>query len=206
MINGISNYTNTTSVAASDTAKKASQSNPAPVKKDDTAVVYESSKKYKADTATVKKLWADAEARTAQFRDMVSKLIGKQGDAIINAKDMWQRLRTGDFTADEETVKKAQEAISENGYYGVNQTSDRIIEFAKAVSGNDPKAIETLKNAFVKGFKEATKAWGDTLPDISQKTYDAVMEKFDKWADESKTSAQKTAADDKLEDITFGTV
>ena len=35
--------------------------------------------------------------------------------------------------------------------------------------------------AFQKGYKEATKTWGKQLPDISSRTYDAVMEKMNKW-------------------------
>ena len=38
-----------------------------------------------------------------------------------------------------------------------------------------------LLDAFKKGFEEATKTWGKDLPDISKQTYDAVVEKFDKW-------------------------
>ena len=38
------------------------------------------------------------------------------------------------------------------------------------------------------GFKQATEAWGGELPEISQKTYDAVMSKFDTWAAEANGS------------------
>ena len=41
--------------------------------------------------------------------------------------------------------------------------------------------MKTMKEAVEKGFKEATKSWGRTLPDISQDTYSAVMDKFDKY-------------------------
>ena len=44
----------------------------------------------------------------------------------------------------------------------------------KVIGGINPEAVE-------KGFKEATKSWGRTLPDISQDTYSAVMDKFDKY-------------------------
>ncbi len=94
---------------------------------------------------------------------------------------MWKFLASGEFTVDEETKKNAREAISEDGYWGVNQTSDRIVDFAIALSGNDPSKAEELLDAFKKGFDEATKAWGKDLPDISQKTYDAVLSKFDAW-------------------------
>ena len=33
----------------------------------------------------------------------------------------------------------------------------------------------------MKGFDEATKAWGKELPEISKKTYEAVEKKFEAW-------------------------
>ena len=44
--------------------------------------------------------------------------------------------------------------------------------------------------AFEKGFKQATGTWGKELPSISSRTYDAVMEKFDKWAEEAKKTTE----------------
>jgi hypothetical protein len=38
-----------------------------------------------------------------------------------------------------------------------------------------------------KGFNEALEAFGGTLPEISYKTYDAVMEKLDAWAENAKS-------------------
>ena len=113
---------------------------------------------------------------------MVEKLISGQGNALGKADDIWSFLRTGDFTVDAATKAQAQADIAEDGYWGVEQTSERILDFAKALSGGDPSKVEELREAFEKGFKDATKTWGDELPEISQKTYDAVMKKFDDWA------------------------
>ena len=40
--------------------------------------------------------------------------------------------------------------------------------------------MEEMRSAFLKGFNKAKETWGGELPEISQRTYDAVMEKFDK--------------------------
>ena len=169
--------------------------------KADSGVVYEPSKQepvdsskkiYKQDTALINKLKADVEARTAQFRSLVEKLIMGQGNAIGTADDIWSFLRKGDFTVDAATKAQAQADIAEDGYWGVEQTSDRIIDFAKALTGGDPDKIEEMKEAFEKGFKQAEKTWGGELPEISKKTYDAVFEKFDAWAAES-AKANETA-------------
>ena len=58
-------------------------------------------------------------------------------------------------------------------------TSQRIIDFANALTGGDPSKIDAMKDAFLKGFEQAEKTWGGKLPEISQRTYDAVLEKFD---------------------------
>ena len=116
-----------------------------------------------------------------QLFDIVKKTIAGQGNTLAKADDMWKFLASGDFTVDAETKANAQKEISEDGYWGVNQTSDRILDFAIALSGNDTSKAEMLLDAFKKGFSEATAAWGKELPEISQKTYDAVLEKFEAW-------------------------
>lgn len=136
----------------------------------------------KADrTALVNKLKADQEAQKMQLFDIVKKTIAGQGNTLAKADDMWKFLASGDFTVDAETKANAQKEISEDGYWGVNKTSDRILDFAIALSGNDTSKAEMLLDAFKKGFSEATAAWGKELPEISQKTYDAVLEKFEAW-------------------------
>jgi hypothetical protein len=160
----------------------------------DTGVVYKKSDSsstvtglYTPNTALVNQMKADSETRLTQLQDLVNKLISKQGNAAKDAEDIWSLLQKGDIKVDQETADAAKEAISEDGYWGVNQTSDRIISFAKALTGGDPSKIDAMQEAFKKGYDEATKAWGKDLPEISSKTYDAVMEKFDAWRNESGT-------------------
>lgn len=184
---------NTTANTKADTTAKAEET----AAKNDTGVVYEKSsetqtdsakKTYKPNTELVAKLKADADARTEQLRSLVQQLFTKQGNTygIATGDDMWKFLASGNFTVDAATKAQAQADIADDGYWGVEQTSDRILDFAKALSGGDPDKIEELKNAFIKGFKQATGAWGRDLPSISGRTYDATIEKFDKWAEESK--------------------
>ena len=90
-------------------------------------------------------------------------------------------MASGDFTVDPATKAQAQADIAEDGYWGVKQTSERIFEFAMALSGGDEETMEKMREAVEKGFGEATKAWGRDLPEISSNTYDAVMEKFDNF-------------------------
>ena len=202
-INSITNsvaaqQASTYTAAKTDHTEKKSESST----KTDTGVVYEKSSDQtsgtvtkKTDYALINKLKADAEARTSQLRSLVEKMMTKQGVAIGTADSMWSFLAKGDFTVDEATRAQAQADIADDGYWGVDQTSDRILDFAKALSGNDPEKADLLLDAFKKGFKEATKSWGQDLPDISQRTYDAVVEKFNKWKNGTEeTEAAQTQA------------
>ncbi|MCI9080943.1 MAG: hypothetical protein HFI70_01240 [Lachnospiraceae bacterium] len=149
-------------------------------------VVYEksnaASKSVYAKEDVVARMKKDAEDRTNQLRSLVQQMMGNQGGKIGQADDMWRFLAKGDFTVSPEVRAQAQKDIADDGYWGVNQTSDRIVDFAKALVGDDPEKAEKMRAAFEKGFKAATKSWGKELPSISQRTYDAVMDKFDDWA------------------------
>lgn len=159
-INSVNSTTNsyqtgTASKTASTSTDKTTTSDKA-----ETGVVYEKSSQTDKDTVTKKtdyamvaKLKADAEQRTSQLRSLVEKMMTKQGTAIANADSMWSFLADGNFTVDEETQKQAQADIAEDGYWGVEQTSDRILDFAKALSGNDPEKADLLIDAFKKALK-----------------------------------------------------
>lgn len=154
----------------------------------DTAVVYEKSSSassasgsQKSNAAVIAQLKADAEARTSQLQSLVEKMISKQGQTLGTADSMWSFLAKGNFTADADTIAQAQKDVAADGYWGAEQTSDRILSFAKALSGDDPDKAEELLNAFKKGYKEATKTWGSELPSLCSDTYDLVEKKFNDW-------------------------
>ncbi len=101
---------------------------------------------------------------------------------------------SAEFTAkfSQAEIDQAKEDVSENGYWGVEKTSDRLLEFAKAVSKDDPSKGEALLQAVKDGFKAAEALWGGKMPDITQKTYDRTMEKFDEWMHPDKVKSDET--------------
>jgi len=76
------------------------------------------------------------------------------------------------------------------GYWGAEETSQRILGFAKKISGNNPEKFDLLIGAFKEGFEEAKKAFGGTLPEVSHKTYDLVMEGFEQMKAEANSSEE----------------
>lgn len=117
---------------------------------------------------------AGNEARSLE--ELLSRLFERQGVT-------YEAARSGKTVEiDPQTRAEAQALISEDGYWGVDKTSNRIFEFAVAGAGGDPAKLETIKAAIDKGFGMAAKSLGGSLPDISSKTYDAVMKKLDEWS------------------------
>lgn len=169
-------------------------------KNSNSAAVYDKRELSEDDRKSiVAQLKADQEKRQSQLTDLVHSMLNTQTNTFGQANNIWQFLAKGDYKVDADTQKKAQEAISEDGYWGVKQTSDRIVSFATALAGNDSTQLEKMRDAFLKGYKQAEKTWGGKLPDISQRTYDAVLEKFDKLMNpktEDKASETVTTTED----------
>ena len=103
---------------------------------------------------------------------------------------MLKVLAKGDFRVDEQTKLQAQQDISEDGYYGVKQTSERLFDFACALAGDDVDKMKEMQQAMAKGFKQATEAWGKDLPDICQQTLDAANKKFEEYYATKNESSQ----------------
>lgn len=197
-LNGINSNTYAASAYPASASQTPTVETPA-AKTEDAAAVYEKSdstsspaktyntSKPKVDQATIDKLKADAEARYSQLKSLVEKLMSKQGETYRYAtlSDLMKGVQSGEVEVDAETVAQAKKDVAEDGYWGVEQTADRIVSFAKALTGGNTGKVEEMRKAIEKGYKAATKVWGDDLPEISQKTHDRVNELLDEWAAET---------------------
>lgn len=184
----VNTYDKTTDKTTKESTKAAeAKDNKQDSSKTSSGVVYERNSStvntdyVKKNSALIQQLKTDSDARISQLKGIVEQMMKKQGATIGKADDMWRFLASGDFTVSADVKAQAQADIADDGYWGVEQTSDRIVDFAKALSGGDPAKADTMLEAFKKGFEAATKSWGKELPDISQRTYDAVLKKMDAW-------------------------
>ncbi|MDF2906876.1 MAG: hypothetical protein K0R34_2197 [Herbinix sp.] len=195
-VNGITKMNQTYENKNTAKAKSNSSSQAEHTKSPDStaAAVYEKSEQtadqkkiYTRDQVTIDRLKAEAEKRTQGLRDLVQKLLKAQGETFTESTDIYGLLREGKVQVDEATRLQAQKDVAEDGYWGVEQTADRMVEFAKAVSGGDTTKANILIDAVKKGFDEATKAWGGELPEISKKTIDSAISKLEAWRDGTDT-------------------
>ena len=127
----------------------------------------------------IEQLKNSEEQRVQAFQETLKSMLAQQGETI--------NLKIGDFKlhVTEEQSAKAKEAISEGGEYSVENVTDRIMDMAKALAGDDPSKIDKLQDAVIKGFEKAAGMLGkknlDEMPEITKKTYDNVMKQFDEW-------------------------
>lgn len=147
------------------------------------------SKTYKVDMEKVRAMKSETEQRLIDifFKTSSEGLLKQLG----GLRGIIEKLISGEkvdsnFEVTPESIQKAQEDVAAGGYWSPESTSDRFLEFAKALSGDDPAKADILLDAFKNGYKQAEELWGGALPDISKKTYDMTLEKFDDWAKSAK--------------------
>ena len=75
--------------------------------------------------------------------------------------------------------EQAGELLEDEGYWGVGKTSERLADFVIKGAGIDVNRLQSGREGIIRGFKEAEKIWGETLPDISYKTMESALARID---------------------------
>ncbi|MGE4319290.1 MAG: hypothetical protein AB7E96_10370 [Deferribacterales bacterium] len=121
--------------------------------------------------------------RISQHTQNVMKGQSETVMAEIRSYSLSVKITLQSETTIENTDSGMQSLISEDGYFGVKKTSQRIFDFVSSMAGNNPEKLAEAKEAVQDGFDKAKGALGGDLPQISNDTYDAVMEKIDSYID-----------------------
>ncbi|MDY3795933.1 MAG: hypothetical protein SOZ81_04455 [Agathobacter sp.] len=158
--------------------------------KEEQGAVYEKSTSEKKATYSINKMSAEDRAaiveqmkqdqvnRKQQLCDLVNQMLSKQaGTSKLASLFSPENLKN----VSPEAIAQAKEDVSEDGYWGVKQTSQRLFDFASALAGDDVEKMKEMQKAMEKGFKQATKAWGEELPSICKDTIDAANKLFDEY-------------------------
>jgi hypothetical protein len=74
---------------------------------------------------------------------------------------------------------EAAKLVSEDGIFGVKQTSQRIADFVINGAGGDESRLRAGREGMLQGFKDAEKMWGGKLPEISQITMQKATQMVD---------------------------
>lgn len=130
----------------------------------------------KITQAELAKMIEDSDRKAQAVMDLIRPLVEQQGLNLSRIAAGEQKL-----SVDPATIEAAKAAIADGGEFSVEKTSERILAFARVMIGADPSKMESIRAAVDKGFEQAQDMLGGTLPEISQKTRDAVRTGFDQW-------------------------
>ena len=129
------------------------------------------------------------ESKQKQFAQIISQIQStvvqkSKGDTIeVNAQAFKDFLKDIGYTGEPIASQSQEEAtalVSEDGFFGVSQTSERIAQFVIAGAGSDEELLREGKKGVLQGFKEAEAIWGGKLPDIAYETIDKAVAMIDK--------------------------
>lgn len=128
------------------------------------------------EQTSIAALKEESEKAYESLRRLVIELLEKQGYSVQDVKN--EGLKA--LEIDETTRMEAAALIAEDGPLGVDAVSDRIVDFAIAISGGDKSKLPEIRGAIEEGFRQAKNMLGD-LPEVSLRTHDLIMEKLDRW-------------------------
>lgn len=134
-------------------------------------------------TADITRMREEAEAKYNYILDIIKSLVSKQAgiESGISPAEGVELEETAVLVVPPEVAAWAQEALE--SYYSVEQTSNRIMDMARALSGGDKSKIPLLRKAVQEGFGQVQQILGE-LPQISKDTYNEIMRQFDEWEKE----------------------
>ncbi len=101
------------------------------------------------------------EAEYAKFQDFLQG-IGYEGKPIS-----------------ELSQEEATKLVGDDGFFGIDQTAQRIADFVIMGSGGDEKLMREGREGIMQGFKDAEATWGGKLPDISYATIEKAAKMID---------------------------
>jgi len=134
-----------------------------------------------ANPSAVRRLWNETNHAGEALITLIRSMLDGQGN--------WASVAGGTNVSGADRLQ-AQQMISEDGFFGVRQTTDRIMNFAKAMIGEDAseEQIESMRAAVQKGFDQVAQMFGgfNNLPQVSRDTHAAIMQAFDDWAARSR--------------------
>jgi CHAT domain-containing protein len=129
------------------------------------------------DKNAIARIKKDSQQAYSHLIRLVEEMLKRQGKTL-------NLLGDDEIVEVDETARlEAQALIGPDGPLGAEAVSQRLVDFAIAISGGDKSKADTLRSAIEQGFKEAEKILGE-LPEISKETYKLTMEKFDAWVNE----------------------
>lgn len=131
-----------------------------------------------------------SQAYLVQYSQMIEENSSENFEAqsaLFDMEKVRDILQTIDFDAIgytgkpiiDMTPEEAKALVSEDGFFGITQTSQRVADFVLAGGGDDIERLKAGREGVIRGFEEAERMWGGKLPDISYRTQERTLALID---------------------------
>lgn len=107
----------------------------------------------------------------------------KEGDFMADYEEFQSFLKEIGYNGKsiaQLSKEEASKLVSEDGIFGIKQTSERIAAFVINGANGDEAKMRLGREGMLSGFKMAQELWGSKLPEISQVTMQNSVEMVDK--------------------------
>jgi len=108
-------------------------------------------------------------------KDMFNFLSGKENSNGFSLKDIGYEGKA----ITELSPEEAEKLLDVEGFFGIEQTSNRVANFVFSFAGDDVELLKEGRDGIIRGFEEAQKLFGNQLPEISFKTQEKTLELID---------------------------
>jgi len=119
----------------------------------------------------------DFKALDKMFKDITAKV----NSSSLNYQKTEIKGNSHSVKIEGLTPEEAKELISDDGFFGVDQTSKRVADFVIKGAKDNPELLKAGREGVVQGFKDAEEEWGGKLPDISYKTQSKTLQLIDEY-------------------------
>ncbi len=108
-------------------------------------------------------------------KDMFNYLSGNEDSNGFSLKDIGYEGKA----ITELSPEEAEKLLDVEGFFGIEQTSNRVANFVFSFAGDDIELLKEGREGIIRGFEEAQKLFGNQLPEISFKTQEKTLELID---------------------------
>jgi hypothetical protein len=125
----------------------------------------------------------------SRFSEFNLELFGQTNDNLSTQSGLLHLLNNSEFDVStlqyngrsilDLSPEEAADLVSEEGFYGVKNTAERLSGFVINGAGDDLDKIRAGRAGIIRGFKEAEELWGEKLPEISYDTLELALQQID---------------------------
>ncbi|MDR0248817.1 MAG: hypothetical protein LBI44_04050 [Oscillospiraceae bacterium] len=76
-------------------------------------------------------------------------------------------------------IERARALVEDGGPFSAQTAARQVLDFVNSQASGDETKLETLRAAVQGAFENVSRMAGGTLPELTHKTYDAVMKELD---------------------------